>query len=55
MADACCTTRPKAFHDAAREQLEGRQLAHDAVRLLRAGVTSVAEAMRVTALTVEAS
>ena len=36
-----------------REQLEGRQLVHDAVRLLRSGVTTVAEAMRVTALPVE--
>ena len=38
---------------AARGQLEGQRLAHDAARLVRAGVTSVHEAMRVAAQDVE--
>ncbi len=53
VADALLHDASEGFRDAVREQLEGRQLVHDAVRLLRSGVTTVAEAMRVTALPVE--
>ncbi len=54
VADALNHGQSESFHRAVREQLEDRELAHDAVRLLRSGITSVAEAMRVTSLTVEA-
>ena len=39
--------------EAARAQVEGRTLAHDALRLIRKGVTSVYEAMRIATQTAE--
>ncbi len=49
IADALAQDDTGAYRRAAREQIHGRRLAHDAARLVRDGVTSVAEAMKVTA------
>ena len=53
IADALARGDQQAYMRAARGQLEGQRLAHDAARLVRAGVTSVHEAMRVAAQDVE--
>ena len=53
LADALARDNTQAYLEAARAQVEGRTLAHDALRLIRKGVTSVYEAMRIATQTAE--
>ncbi|HPA88182.1 MAG TPA: GspE/PulE family protein [Quisquiliibacterium sp.] len=53
LADALAHGDTGAYLRAAEAQLRGRTLAHDAVRLVREGVTTLHEAMRVAALVAE--
>ncbi|UCE30194.1 MAG: type II/IV secretion system protein [Burkholderiales bacterium] len=53
LTDALARGDDEGFLVGAREQLAGRTLAHDAVRLVRDGITDLDEAMRVSALTAE--
>ena len=53
LADALARGDTGAYLQAAHAQLAGRTLAHDAVRLVREGVTTLHEAMRVATLVAE--
>ena len=46
LAQAATRSDPVEFGQLAREQMQGRTMAHRALILVRAGTTSVAEAMR---------
>ncbi len=55
LADALARNDTQEFLTRARQQVAGRTLPHDALRLVRQGVTSVHEAMRVATQLVEES